>query len=223
MVSKSFIIWTIISIVLSLLWIVLSYFGWIRHAEMYIRSPTHFIKSYNNLDHATSNSDGDKKATNKVVISFTTTPDRATKLVPLINSLFDQTVKVDKISLNVDEATSKLVPEDIKNYINVYTTSIDYGQANKLIPSLLREKESDTMIIIADDNQIYDKDMIEKLVDASKKSPDNPITTKNESATLVKPIFFSISNSNSISISSSKTVNNQWIASKTNRSVKKTD
>ena len=127
----------------------------------------------------------------KVVISFSTTPDKIRKIRPMIKSILDQSVKVDKIILNLPDTCERMeykVPEDYKDVLNVYNCGKDYGYGNKFIPTLLRESDYGTILIMLDDEYIYGYDFIEKLLFESIEYPNRMIYS--EGAMLVKPEFF---------------------------------
>jgi hypothetical protein len=142
----------------------------------------HFSKNYLKLTKASKD--------DKIVISFTTTPEKLANLKPMLNSLLDQTVRVDQISMTIPDSKNYDIPPEYNNIINVFKCGKDYGVCNNIIPALLRERESDTMIIYLKDNQVYGKDVIESLVEESKKHPQSAITTQCGKATLIKPSFF---------------------------------
>lgn len=115
----------------------------------------------------------EKACPGRVVISLTTTPKRIKNLTAVINSLLDQTVKVDEIALNLpykfhNQTDEKYdIPKELEDIINVYRCGKDYGPMTCLVPTLLREKEAGTKIIFLNDDVIYGKDFIETIVDAS--------------------------------------------------------
>lgn len=186
--KRKIVILTLISVVLSVVMILVSYFGIIRYFTLHIKPTEGFIHNYKNLDRAD---------TGRVVISFTTTPDRISKIKPMLNSIIDQTVKVDQIALNIpyeSNGNSYDIPKGYEQFLSIYRSEKDYGECGKYIPTLLREGECGTKIIYLDDNQVYGKDLIEVLVEESNKNPDKAIYTKeNMNSTggvLVKPEFF---------------------------------
>jgi hypothetical protein len=179
---KAMIMWTITSTLLSLVVILLTYFGWVRYATLHLKSVEHFSKNYMKLAKA------DKDA--KVVISFTADPKKILNLKPMLNSILDQTVRVDQIGMTIPDSKTYDIPSEYKDVINIFKCGKDYGVCNKIIPALLRERESDTMIIYLKDNEVYGKDVIESLVEESRKHPQEAITTHCGKATLVKPSFF---------------------------------
>ena len=158
-----------------------------RYRKLKNSSLTPFINNYKNL----------KKCTNdKVVLSLTTTPDKINKLTPLFNSLLDQTVSVNQISLNIPEEYNGVeydVPNEYKDICNVFTVGKNYGVGTKYIPSLLREHSCGTKIILLDDSLIYGKDYIETLIKESDAQPDKYIYSGNTFADaegiLIKPEF----------------------------------
>lgn len=162
--------------------------GIYRYIYLHITNPEKYLKNYQNLDKA----DPD----NKVVVSITTTPDKISKIKPVLNSILDQTVKIDQIALNIPYSYNGVdyqIPEEFKKFVSIYRCGMDYGPGTKLIPTLLREDECGTIIITLDDDQIYGKDFIEKLIYESKKNPNNAIyinENKCSSGLLVKPEFF---------------------------------
>lgn len=167
---------------LSLIYIVISYFGLDRFLLLRFKNPEHYIKNYSELDICDDN---------KVVISFTTIPENTEKIKPMINSILDQTAKVDQIALNIPNKyknKSYNLPDYFKDCLNVYRVGKDNGKSTCVIPTLKREGEKNTKIICVKDNVIYGKDFIETIVDESNKNPDKAIQSKN--CILVKPRFF---------------------------------
>ena len=58
---------------------------------MHLHTSENYINNYKNL----------KKIKNNVILSFTTTPEKIEKIRPMLNSILDQTIRVDKIVLNI--------------------------------------------------------------------------------------------------------------------------
>jgi hypothetical protein len=130
----------------------------------------------------------------RVVISFTTTPGRLNKLKPFLNSLLDQTVKVDEIAMSIPYKYYGNVPKYLKKFVRVYGYSKNYDDTGNLIPVLLREGEANTKIIVVQDDMVYGKDFIEDLVEKSNKNSDKLVyATDNKDpkwGILIKPLFF---------------------------------
>jgi hypothetical protein len=62
-----------------------------------------------------------------------------------------------------------------QNGIEIATCGMDWGSATKLIPTLLSERDEETIIITLDDDVIYEQHAIEELVAASEKWPNDSL------------------------------------------------
>ena len=140
------------SIVISVIVIVMSYFELFRYINMYIKSPESFT-SYQNLERA---------GTGRVVVL---TEGFVSK--PYLNSLLDQTVKVDEIACNGE------CSDCVKKFMNNYETSYP------LQTTLKRERDSKTKIVILKGDVVYCPELIEELVNASTRY-DNAIIYGNK-------------------------------------------
>lgn len=186
MKKKTILIITIISTIISLIIILSSYFGFSRCLELYITNSHKYIKNYSLLPN---------KNKNRIVISFTTTPQNIQKIKPMINSILDQTIKVDFIALVLPYKYNNqkyTIPNYIKDVANIIPSSKNYEKATKIIPMLLREKDADAIIIALDDNVIYGQDFIYTFIEESKKYPDTVLTDKKGYAILFKPKYFDV-------------------------------
>ena len=171
----------ILSIIISTIYLIYSiadYCGYTRLFWLKRNSIDKYIPEYKNLG----------KHETRVVISFSTTAEKIKLISPMINSLLDQTRKVDQIFLNIPSNYKDIVPEKYNKVLSIITTEKDYGEGEKYIPVLLRECDCKTKIIIVKDDIVYGKNLIETLLDESNKYPDKAIYT--EDAILVKPDFF---------------------------------
>lgn len=111
----------------------------------------------------------------KVIVSLTTTPKRIKKIKPMIKSILNQTVRIDQIALNIPKkcrGQSYEVPPELEHMVNVYTCGRDYGDGTKCIPTLLRENDSETLLILLQDNYIYGEDFIETIIEEYKQHPE---------------------------------------------------
>jgi len=182
--KRKVIIFTIISTIISIIFILCSYFGFVRYFNLYINSSNKYVENYSKLH---------KVSENRVVISLSTTPDKIDKIKPMLNSILDQTVKVDQIALVIpDKYKGKKynIPKYINNICNIFPAGKNYGKGTKLIPILLREKECGTTIIALDDNIIYGQDFIYTMLEESKKNPGKVLIDQKGVAILVKPEYF---------------------------------
>lgn len=174
----------VLSTILSLTATFFSYFGITRYFSCHINSCENYIQNYSKLP---------KASEGRVVISFSADPTKLNKLKPFINSIIDQTVKVDLIAMIIpddDRYVNYVIPDYIKNVAVVFHTGREYGKGTKIIPMLLREKEFDTTIITLNENIVYGQDFIYSLLEESKKYPDSVLTDKKGTFMLFKPEHF---------------------------------
>lgn len=185
---NSKIILLFVSTGISLLIILMSFYGIDRYLTLYSTSTGKYLKKYNFLSKPSGK--------DKVLISFSTTQDKLKKIKPMMNSVLDQTVKVDSVNMNLPpKKENYIIPREYKDICNINYLGKDYGQCNSIIPTLLTTKDKGTKIIYLKDDIVYGKDFLEQIINESNKYPNNAITAhKNNEvyATLVKPEFFSV-------------------------------
>lgn len=128
----------------------------------------------------------------KVVVSLTTIPSRANFLHKTIDSLLAQTHKPDSIELNIPETYKKrsfgsmdlsLLPKAV----SVFRCE-DFGPATKLLPTLARYSGQNVCIIYCDDDRLYDKNLIKRLLKCHENSPRSAIA---DEVLEIKSRFFS--------------------------------
>jgi hypothetical protein len=177
----------IIFIILLIIIILVQYFDLLRFCKSHIETTEEEDKQIM-IDYGKKRK---IKSTNRIIISFTTTPTRIHKFKPMLISLFKQSVRVDDIVLNLPTKCnneSYVLPKYLKNMVHIAKSGQDYGPATKCIPTLLRESEYGTIIILLDDDFIYGEDFIEMLLTNSLKYPNKAIISTG--GMLVKPEFF---------------------------------
>jgi hypothetical protein len=203
MEKKTLLILSLVFTVLYLIYMFLSYYGIIRYGLLHFHNIDYYVKNYPKLPKNSDVMSKLPKNSDRVVIHFST--DNMSKLTPFINSLLDQTIRVDEIAVSLPYKDMKNIPEYMKKVLSVYGYSKNYNDAGKLIPVLLREQDANTKIIIVEPNIVYGKDFIEEMVDQSDMNPNNII--KNGDTILIKPEFFN----NNVSEYDTKTNCNKWI------------
>jgi len=131
-----------------------------------------------------------------IIVSFTTIPERLIKNLPAvcIESILKQTVKPDFIIVNIPEISSKgekYSLEHVKKLIENYpSVTVQYGTQNgtqngvkdlgpitKIVPTLnfiknTIDQTSSISIILVDDDCSYEPYMIENLITAKKRCPN---------------------------------------------------
>lgn len=111
-----------------------------------------------------------KQRPQNIVVSLTTTPYRIDTIRPILESISRQTVQPNKIYVNVpwrfkrDNSEYK-IPEWLKTYPGVVINRTkDYGPATKLVATLEKERDPETIIITIDDDTLYPKQIVRDLV-----------------------------------------------------------
>ena len=103
-----FIFITLLSLIISLLY----YFGLTRYFTLCTKDTNKYLENYKNLDKA------DKEM--KVIISLSVRPEKIDKIKPMINSILDQTVKVNQIVLNLPNNKEYNIPKEYENVFTIF-------------------------------------------------------------------------------------------------------
>lgn len=114
----------------------------------------------------------------EIIISLTTSPTRINKIEPVITSIMNQTVKPDKIIINIPymfkrtNETYDSIPTFLTDNELIHINRCeDIGPLTKILPSIEFAKYMDSVIISIDDDISYPENLIEKLVNESMKYP----------------------------------------------------
>jgi hypothetical protein len=111
----------------------------------------------------------------RCVVSLTSIPSRVGDIAPTINSLLQQDRKPDNIYVWLPQAYSRakgsvgVLPEVLQR-VDV-RQCVDHGPFTKLRPALEAETAPDTLIVTADDDRLYLKSWLAKLVRFAKRFP----------------------------------------------------
>ena len=171
--EKKFIVLSLLVSIFFLLYMVADYNGIIRYFKLHFVNPEPYINSYKNLDKASQK--------DKIVVAFSYPSN--TQIKPFINSILDQTVRVDDIAVSIpykNMSRTEIIPSNIKKVLSLYGTSVQYSDSG--VCHALREPEANTKIILLEPNVVYGQDFIEKMVDFSDKNPSKMIISKYEKA-----------------------------------------
>ena len=114
-----------------------------------------------------------------IYVSISTIPQRIKNLNESVKSLLNQTKKPDKIFINIPFKYQRFteiikddqIPKFDSNLIEI-TRCEDCGPATKLLGSL-NKIEKNSLVILADDDHVYENYMIEKFFYFYSKSPNN--------------------------------------------------
>jgi hypothetical protein len=137
----------------------------------------------------------------RVVVSLTTIPDRIDRIRPTLLSLLDQTRRPDAIVLNLPDHAHREqrhyeIPPflDHLDAVERVACGEDRGPATKILPTLERELDPDTRIIVLDDDQVYPRNLVETLVAWSERLPDAAVGSRG----FAIPAGFDIANRDTI-------------------------
>ena len=114
-----------------------------------------------------------------IYVSISTIPQRIKNLNESVKSLLNQTKKPDKIFINIpfkyqrftEIIQDEQIPKFDSNLIEI-TRCEDCGPATKLLGSL-NKLEKNSLVILADDDHVYENYMIEKFFYFYSKAPNN--------------------------------------------------
>ena len=114
-----------------------------------------------------------------IYISISTIPPRLKNLNESVNSLLNQTKKPDKIFVNIPYKYKRFSETIEDNQIPKFDSDIvevtrceDCGPGTKLLGSL-NKFEKNSLVILADDDHVYEDYMIEKFLYFYSKAPNN--------------------------------------------------
>ena len=114
-----------------------------------------------------------------IYVSISTIPQRIKNLNDSVESLLNQTKKPDKIFINIpfkyerfkETIQNNEIPKFDDSKVEI-TRCEDCGPGTKLLGSLNKFKKN-SLVILADDDHIYEDYMIEKLYYFYSKAPNN--------------------------------------------------
>jgi hypothetical protein len=153
------------SALFSFIYLLLEQFGLVRFGACYMYSVHSYLEEYKNIE---------RMGEDRVVITLSTTYSRLPKILPVLKSLLDQTVRVDTIYLTVcgkKEEIDEFVLEKIKKIATlVEMNNCKHELSSQLYTALVREGDEETGIITVSDDIIYGKDFIETLLDQANHS-----------------------------------------------------
>ena len=177
MSKKVFQLFSLILSILALIFMIMSHYGIIRQYYLRHKPTEYYVDKYKSLPKA------DK---DRVVVSFPYKND----IKVFLNSILDQTVRVDDIGTTTKNKDLKLSGAE-KKVVNVYTYDKDYNDTGNAICTVLREPETNCKIILLDPTKMYGKDFIQSIVEKSNENPTKIIQVEGYDIFLIKPIFFS--------------------------------
>jgi hypothetical protein len=207
-------------IILSLIYSILVYYQISRYIKLHCTSYDRYLNNYRKLNKINNEE--------RFVVIMNTTFDRINKIKPVINSLLDQTIKIDEIAINLYNKDNKQVNMDniepqIHKVVNIYkinNNGYDSEICNCLIPTLFREQDANTTVLVLRDNIIYGKNFIYRVLKESEKNTNNIIEINSENMYIVKPKFFKANSIDKKNVFNKNWFDNNITVPKTNINIK---
>ena len=181
--SKLMHITIIVLSIMSIIFSILVYFGITRYIKLYMtKSIDKYAEGYSSLSFAREN---------RTVIVFTVeNQSDIDNLIPTLNSLLDQTVRVNQIFVVLSGLD---MPDHLTKVLSVIEPGKIYDdQYHDIISLLHREKEKDILIIKVLTGVIYSYDFIQNVVEESEANPDSVIRDNSGLFITVKPSFIKL-------------------------------
>lgn len=115
------------------------------------------------------------KLKKRLIVSLTSYPKRFRTLPLVLNSIMNQSILPDKVILWIENKDKEKLPSTVLNFKGVDVEFCENGlfSYKKIIPLLKKYRNS--YVITLDDDVIYFKETIEKLVSNSRKFPNDVI------------------------------------------------
>ena len=185
------IILIILSTLISFIIIYSTYFGFDRYLNILLYSK--YSKKNKYIENYTKLNEYIPKQSN-IIISLATKYEDLNKIKQCINSILDQTIRINKIYLflivnNDLQNDLQNIPDYLKDIVIIVPTK-DYKENTKIIPMLIKEKESDTIILALDNDIIYGKDFIQVMVDEMIKNDNTVLVDSKKTCILFKTSYF---------------------------------
>lgn len=124
---------------------------------------------------------GDERS--QIIVSLSTSPQRILKIKPMIDSIINQNLVPDKIILNLpyvfkrNNSKFDQIPSFLtKNKLVFINWCEDIGPLTKILPSIQLAKSPNDIVICVDDDILYPKYLIKKMVAKATLLPNCVVT-----------------------------------------------
>ena len=161
MKKSTILIFLIISTIISVIFILLNYFGINRLLMLHIYGSKSYRENYSKLPKVS-----DEK---QVKIFVSANKNTINRMEPTITSILDQTNRVDKIYLVLSDK-NLTVPDFVSKVCNIVHSICDGESINCVVS---KQKDSDVELIMIRPDVVYGKDFVEKIVEEGEKTNDN--------------------------------------------------
>lgn len=196
--------WQIVSLIFSvvtLIYIIMVYYGLDRYLLLHVKSTEGYISKYSGIE----------KDQEKVVVVFDGNTCTNTALKPFLNSLLDQTVRIDDICVCLSTESKKKFP----SFVSVQECD---KNCNPLSLVVLREMEGDTFLLVLKPDLVYGQDYIAQMLEKARKNPEKVITD-GHGGLLLRQRFFSGNVVESCEKGKGGNCVEDWVKNKTKREI----
>lgn len=177
--KRTLVIISLIISILTLIWLIIAHYDLHRKFMLKNMGYEYFLKKYRNLP----------KSESRIVLVFSLDESdlkKPEKTKTFINSILDQTLRVDEISLNIDSKLRSKLPKELEKILSIYPQSKKYEKSVRgIIPAVLTEINGNTKILVVEPCGILEKDFVETF----SQNIDKKIVLKKGFIGL-KPEFF---------------------------------
>lgn len=170
---------SIIISVIYLVYLILDHNDCLRCLKLYFLSPSTFIDNYKCID----------KTLNKTVVNIFTTPEKLSTIYPTLNSILDQTQRIDMIYVSI-VGDSEIDSQDVEKLEKI---CVLIKTPEKIIqPLILREGDSKTLIININEMKMYDKKFIENCVNKTGNCKDDSSYNQDGNFMIYKNMYITL-------------------------------
>lgn len=152
MSKRTNLIWSLVISIFTLIYIILDYIGFLRQLKLHYYQPESYLKNYENLERAD---------TGRIILIFSGWDSNSD--TPFLNSLLDQTVKVDDIIAIVAHDSQSIVPKMVTMYKKIKDDS--------LTCSLAREGNLKTKMVFILKKKVFDKTFLQDILESKLNKP----------------------------------------------------
>ena len=161
MKKSAILVYLIISTIISLIFILLNYFGINRLLLLHMRGSKRYRENYSKLPKVSEEE--------KVKIFIPANKKNISRMEPTISSILDQTNRVDKIYLVLSDKSIN-PPDFVTSVCNVVHSTCDENSVDCVVS---KQKDEDVQLILIRPDVVYGKDFVEKIIDEGKKTKNN--------------------------------------------------
>lgn len=192
--NKHLLYTSIVFTILTIIWLIISYYGYDRYINFLYPTENKLEKYINNYKNIQTSS-SDKRV---IVVLYISADDlkNIDQVYSSLLSLLDQTVRVDDIRLYISNPNNieLNIPSKLKDIVSIYNLP---SNADKLTYPLYKVDDNNSIIIYLEPTIIYGKDFLQTIME--QYNNDCILTIKNK-ILLLSPKQYNLDDNNKIII-----------------------